>query len=100
MIEMQPWGWEETLEEEEARNEADPIVEEMRLRYQNELAEMRSSFTRKLTEAQEQSETLKKSETFLTRENMNLESELADSREEARKLRELIKQIQELADDQ
>ena len=100
VVEMQPLGLEETLNEEEARNNADPIVEEMRLRYENDLAELRSSFTRKLTEAQEQSESLKKSETFLIQENISLETELTESRDEARKLRELIKQIQELADDQ
>ncbi len=100
IVEMQPLDWEDTLEEEEALNKTDPAVEEMRLRHQKELTELRTSFTRKLAEAQEQSDSLKKSETFLAQENMNLESELADSREETRKLRELIKQIQELADDQ
>ncbi|OQY35224.1 MAG: hypothetical protein B6241_01635 [Spirochaetaceae bacterium 4572_59] len=99
VIDLIPAGLDQTLEEEQ-KQENLSAVELLKLRHQEELTELRSSFTQKLAVSSHVSESLKKSETFLTKENISLEEELTKSRNEARKLRELIKQIQELAEEE
>ena len=100
ILELSPLGAEQTLKEETIFTAEESPVDQLKRRHLEELADMRSSFTQKLARADSTTASLRKSESFLTDENIKLEEELAKSRKESEKLRELIKQIQELADDQ
>ena len=99
-IELTPLGLEETIIEEENRRNESSVIRDLEEKHRQQLAEMRTSFTQKLSAAESERETLKQSENFLTQENMSLEEELARSREETRKLRDLIRQIQDIAEEE
>ncbi len=99
-IELTPLGLEETLLEEQSREDQNTVIETMKEKHLQEIADLRRSFTQKLSATETETEKLRRSETFLAQENLSLEEELARSREETRKLKDLIRQIQDLAEDQ
>ncbi len=96
-IELKPLGLEDTVGEETRKASEPTVLQILEEKHRKEMAEMRTSFTQRLSAAEKQAEDLQRSENFLATENMTLEEELARSREETSKLRELIRQIQDLA---
>lgn len=96
-VALTPLGEAETLEEESRRDDRDPVVEALRQRHREEKERLRSSFSRQLAAAEEETRLRERAEAELKREKSGLEEALAASREESDKLRRLIKQIQELA---
>jgi len=109
-IRLTPLDLEETLREEE-HSAASP-VEEMKKQYERDLAELRTTFEERLNnsddrvrdltalsrEMEDDLENLRDSEKNLESRNSSLQEELEESREETEKLKLLIRQIQELAD--
>ena len=70
-IELKPLGMEETVREETRKASEPTVLQSLKEKHQKEIADMRTSFTQRLSAVEKQREDLERSEDFLAGENMD-----------------------------